>query len=92
MARLHAIIRGRVQGVFFRSSLADRATSLQLVGWVRNRLDGSVECVAEGDEAALLALHHFCEKGPSGALVERVEFFDEPESRSCRGFTIRPDG
>lgn len=92
MARLHAIIRGRVQGVFFRASVADLAQTLGLVGWVRNRFDGGVECVAEGDDEPLLALRRYCERGPSGASVERVELSDEAATGEFRAFSVRSDG
>lgn len=89
MARLHAIIRGRVQGVFFRASLLEKARSLGLVGWVRNRYDGSVECVAEGDGERLLALRTYCKSGPPGAFVEQIDFVDEPESGEFTSFDVR---
>lgn len=92
MARLHAIIRGRVQGVFFRASVAELARSLGLRGWVRNRFDGTVECVAEGEASNVLVLRRYCERGPGGAAVERVEFFDEPESGAFNAFSVRADG
>ena len=92
MGRLHAIIRGRVQGVFFRASVLDSARSLGLVGWVRNRYDGSVECVAEGDGERLLALRSFCETGPPGAFVEHIDFIDEPETGEFTSFDVRSSG
>lgn len=92
MARLHAIIRGQVQGVFFRASALEKARSLGLVGWVRNRHDGSVECVAEGDRERLLALRAYCETGPSGAHVTRVDYLDEPETGEFTSFEFRASG
>ena len=92
MGRLHAIIRGRVQGVFFRASVLEKARSLGLVGWVRNRYDGAVECLAEGDDERLLALRSFCESGPPGAFVERIDFVDEPESGQFTSFDVRSSG
>ncbi|HTA18932.1 MAG TPA: acylphosphatase, partial [Polyangia bacterium] len=53
MKRLRAVVRGRVQGVGFRASAASEARRLQLTGWVRNQLDGTVETEAEGDDAAV---------------------------------------
>ena len=73
MVRLHLRIEGRVQGVFYRASAAEEAQRLGLVGWVRNRLDGSVELVAEGEETALNALAQWCTEGPPLAQVSRVE-------------------
>ena len=92
MGRLHAIIRGRVQGVFFRASIVERARALGLVGWVRNRHDGSVECVAEGEGERLLALRVYCASGPQGAYVERVDLIEEMESGEFTSFDVRSSG
>jgi acylphosphatase len=71
--RVELRVYGIVQGVFFRASTRDEAARLGLGGWVRNRPDGSVEVLAEGDEPALRRLVAFCREGPPGARVERVE-------------------
>jgi len=71
--RLHAVIRGRVQGVGFRYFLLARATQLGLQGWVRNNDDGTVELLAEGPRAALERLKQAAEEGPRQARVERVD-------------------
>ena len=68
-----ARIHGGVQGVFFRNWTADKARSLGVRGWVRNRSDGSVELAAYGDEAAVEALIAACRTGPPAARVERIE-------------------
>jgi len=91
MPRLHAIIRGRVQGVFFRASVVEEARALGVAGFVRNRLDGAVEVVAEGATVALAALRRYCAKGPPGALVREVEVTDAPESGEFREFCAWPD-
>jgi len=91
-SRLHAIIRGRVQGVFFRASIVDRARELGVAGWVRNRFDGAVECVAEGDPDSLHALRRCCETGPPGARVTEVELIDEPATGEFTSFSWRSDG
>jgi acylphosphatase len=70
--RVHLVIEGLVQGVFYRVSTRDQAVRRGLTGWVRNLADGSVECVAEGEEGALQALVAWCREGPSGARVTRV--------------------
>ena len=72
-ARLHAEIYGIVQGVFFRSATEQKAFSLGIRGWVKNRRDGSVEVLAEGEREALEALLNWCRKGPPTARVDRVE-------------------
>jgi acylphosphatase len=71
--RLHLLISGRVQGVFYRQSTVDAAAQLGLRGWVRNLPDGRVEALAEGEREALEALLAFCRRGPPAASVEGVE-------------------
>ena len=70
--RVHLVIEGVVQGVFYRASTRDQAARRGLTGWVCNLPDGSVECVAEGEEGALQALVAWCQQGPPGARVARV--------------------
>jgi acylphosphatase len=72
-ARLHLVVSGRVQGVFFRQATADEARRLGLDGWVRNLPDGRVEAEAEGARASLEALLAFCRRGPPAARVDEVE-------------------
>jgi acylphosphatase len=72
-ARLTAIVEGRVQGVGFRAFVMDRATTLRLSGWVRNRWDGTVELVAEGERAALEKLLSAARRGPPSAFVSNVK-------------------
>jgi acylphosphatase len=72
-ARLHVLIEGRVQGVFFRASTRDEAQARGLTGWVRNRPDGRVEAVFEGDKQVVENMLAWCHKGPSYAYVDRVE-------------------
>lgn len=78
--------------MFFRASVVEQARALGLVGWVRNRHDGSVECVAEGDGDRLLALRAYCESGPPGARVASVETIDEPETGGFTSFAMRSSG
>jgi acylphosphatase len=66
-------IRGRVQGVGYRAWLVREACRLGVVGWVRNRRDGSVEALLAGDEAAVRDLVRACRRGPPAARVEAVE-------------------
>jgi acylphosphatase len=65
-------VRGRVQGVGFRVSLARVAESRKVAGWVRNRPDGTVEALLEGPCAAVDAVVRWCEQGPRGAVVDAV--------------------
>lgn len=69
----HLLAHGRVQGVGYRAACADRATSLGLGGWVRNRVDGRVEVVASGPRDRLDALRAWMEAGPPAAQVSKVE-------------------
>jgi acylphosphatase len=85
--RVRVIVTGRVQGVFFRTETADRARSLGLAGSVRNRPDGAVEAVFEGDEERVDSLVRWCERGPSGARVDTVNVEPE-EPLGERGFSI----
>jgi acylphosphatase len=73
LKQLQLIVRGRVQGVYFRAAAQREARRLGLSGWVRNRPDGSVEILAEGEEQAIRELYGWAQKGPSAARVERVD-------------------
>ena len=70
---LRFVVRGRVQGVGFRYFVARQARQLGLSGYARNRMDGSVEVVAVGGEAALAALESRLRVGPAAAAVESLE-------------------
>jgi acylphosphatase len=73
LKQLQLVVRGRVQGVFFRASTQREARRLGLTGWVKNRGDGAVEMLAEGEEAQLRQLCMWAEKGPTAARVEDVQ-------------------
>ncbi|MGQ9614960.1 MAG: acylphosphatase [Spirochaetota bacterium] len=87
--RKHLIIRGWVQGVFFRSTLQERAYQRGVKGWVRNNHDGSVEAVLEGDEEAVTMLISWCYRGPRGARVDKVYISDEPYTGEFSSFSIK---
>lgn len=70
---IHVLISGVVQGVFYRKSTLQKATELELRGWVRNLEDGRVECTACGSEEMLLKFLSWLGKGPIKAKVERVD-------------------
>lgn len=70
--RWQLIVRGRVQGVGYRSACCQKARELELNGWVRNVADGSVEVQAEGSLHKLVELRLWCERGPRGAEVHSV--------------------
>lgn len=73
MRRVHLVVSGRVQGVFYRASCAHEARARGLAGWVRNLPDGRVEVVLEGPEPQLEAMIAWCRQGPSAARVDEVE-------------------
>ena len=72
-SRLHASIRGRVHGVFFRANAVREAAKLGLMGWVRNLNDGSVEVLAEGEKSGLEKFLEWLHSGPPAAKVDSVE-------------------
>ena len=85
-------VRGRVQGVGFRAFAWRRASELGLRGWVRNRGDGSVEALVEGDPTTLATLEQALRSGPSWARVDAVEVRDEPGAETLPAdFTIIGD-
>jgi len=73
MRQLLLKIYGQVHGVFFRTEVERLATTLGLVGYVKNVSDGTVEILAEGSEEALTKLKKWCTTGPLHAHVEKVE-------------------
>jgi acylphosphatase len=86
--RRRVVVNGRVQGVFFRDSTQKEAASRGVAGWVRNRDDGAVEAVFEGDPDAVEALVEFCRSGPSRADVDSVDVAEERPEGS-EGFEVR---
>ena len=86
--RRRVVVRGDVQGVFFRDSTREQASRRGVAGWVRNCGDGSVEAVFEGDASAVSALVDFMRSGPSRADVRDVEVVEE-EPEGLEGFGVR---
>jgi acylphosphatase len=86
--RRRVVVRGDVQGVFFRDSTRDEAQARGVSGSVTNRADGAVEAVFEGSREAVDALIAFCREGPSRADVEDVEVTEEEPEGSGGGFTV----
>ncbi len=85
----HVTVHGDVQGVFFRASTRHLAESLGLTGWVRNRPEGSVEAVFEGEEADVRSMIDWCHQGPPQAEVERVDVEWQPPSGEFTRFAVR---
>jgi len=82
-------VRGVVQGVGYRYAMVEAARAAGVVGWVRNRRDGSVEAIVQGDGAAVLAVVAWCEGGPDGARVDAVEVSDATADDTLAGFHVR---
>jgi acylphosphatase len=87
-SRLHAVVHGYVQGVGYRAFAAREGRRLGLTGTVRNRQDGTVEVVAEGERAVLEELLRSLRRGPNEAEVQRVEERWEAAQGTLSGFQI----
>jgi len=86
--RRRVVVQGHVQGVFFRETTKRRALAVGAAGWVRNRPDGTVEAVFEGERDAVDALVAYVREGPRGARVDWADVAAE-EPEGLRGFEIR---
>ena len=86
--RAHVLIEGRVQGVFFRAHTQDEARKHKVAGWVKNRFDGSVEAILEGEKADVQALVEWCHKGPPHARVRQVEVEWESYTGEFTDFSV----
>jgi acylphosphatase len=89
LLRLHAIIEGRVQGVGYRAFVAQKAGELDLRGWVRNRWEGTVEVVAEGNQTELEKLLEALHQGPRMAFVSKIKVDWEPATGEYYHFSTR---
>lgn len=85
----HVIVRGRVQGVGYRAWVSGQARMRGLVGWVRNRSDGTVEALFAGEQGAVEAMLEACLEGPPAARVERMERRPSDEAPP-EGFMTKP--
>jgi len=86
--RRRIVVEGQVQGVFYRSTCRREAQARGVAGWVRNRPDGTVEAVLEGEPDAVEAVIAWARQGPPAASVSRVEVTEEdPEGE--RSFQVR---
>ena len=89
MQRAHIIVKGLVQGVYFRAFTKEAADHLGLIGWVRNLPDGSVEAVTEGEEQILKEFVLCLKKGPLKARVDEVQIEYSVAKKEFSGFCIR---
>lgn len=88
LQRLEIIVKGRVQGVFFRYGVKELADNLALTGLARNKQDGSVEIIAEGAHDALQKFIDWCKKGTEFAKVDRVEIIWKSATNEYISFDI----
>lgn len=86
--RVHLVIEGRVQGVFFRATALAQANRLGITGWVKNRPDGSVEIVAEGEQNKIEKWIDWCRQGPPGADVHHLHVDREAFQNEFQSFRI----
>jgi acylphosphatase len=89
IVRAHVLITGRVQGVYFRGNVKERAKSMGLIGWVRNLASGEVEAVFEGEEEDVRRMVTWCHKGPSAARVDDVNIEWETPTGEESSFEFR---
>ncbi|PXX91742.1 acylphosphatase [Marinobacter vulgaris] len=87
--RLTMLISGKVQGVYYRASAAEKATELGVTGYAKNLPDGRVELVAEGPSAALSSLRQWCHEGPPAAKVDGIDANESPATGEFTRFETR---
>lgn len=90
MAARQIRVSGRVQGVGYRVSLQHEARSRGVIGWVRNRADGTVEAHLQGPDAAIGDVVAWARRGPPGARVIEVAEAPAPEEPQLAAFELRP--
>lgn len=86
---MRVVVYGHVQGVFFRETTRRKATTLGVTGWVRNRTEGSVEAVFEGETRLVDELVAWCRRGPIGAEVDDVDAVEEAPRGDLHRFEVR---
>lgn len=89
LVRARVIISGKVQGVFFRMETFEEARRTGVSGWVKNKQDGTVEAVFEGEKALVDSIIQWCRKGPPASKVDNVNIIWEPYTGKFTGFSIR---
>jgi acylphosphatase len=87
--RAHVTISGRVQGVFFRATIMEKAAENHVAGWVRNTSDGRVEAMFEGEQEDVKEIVNFCRSGPPAARVTSVEIIKEAYTGEFTDFRSR---
>lgn len=89
MRAIHMTVRGRVQGVGFRQNTARKARKLGVLGWVRNRQDGTVEAFAQGETDAIQQLIEWAHRGPPSARVDAVAVEEAQPDPAHTMFEVR---
>jgi acylphosphatase len=84
----HILVKGKVQGVFFRKNAKQIADELKINGWVKNTDEGDVEIIAVSDEDAIKKLIEWCRQGPPKAEVKDVIVEDTETNESFKNFYI----
>ena len=90
MIAQHLLVRGRVQGVGYRFAMTEVALALGVTGWVRNRRDGTVEAVVQGEAELVERLVAWCRRGPAGAHVTAVALDALAVDPALQGFAQHP--
>ncbi len=86
--RVRLLVKGKVQGVFFRQALKVTAKKNNVNGWVRNLKDGRVEALLEGDDVDVSALVEWCHAGSANARVEDIDIKNEKYSGEFSKFEV----
>lgn len=89
LKRVHLLVSGKVQGVYYRQGMKETAEKNNVVGWVRNLPDNSVEAILEGDESNIDAVIDWSRLGPGGAFVEKLKVIEENHNSEFSEFEIR---
>jgi acylphosphatase len=87
--RVHLLISGRVQGVYFRQGMMETAEKNNILGWVRNLPDNRVEAILEGNDSNVDAVIEWAHFGPAGAVVDELKVSEENYTGEFREFEIR---
>ena len=87
--RVHVLVTGRVQGVFFRQATKVIAIKNNVTGWVRNLDDGRVEILIEGENKSVDSVMAWCNYGPANSRVDNIEVTNEDYSGNFESFEVR---
>lgn len=89
--RSHVLVKGNVQGVFFRVNTVERANEHNVTGWVKNLPDGGMEAVLEGKNKDVQKVIEWIKIGPLDAKIDNVEIYDEEYTGEFENFNIKYD-